>query len=101
MTKGRLFRHKRFFDRLAKRLGCHSREDWYNVKLEVIIKHGGQRVLQCYNNSPLNALQSVFPEHNWIPWKFGQVPQGFWEKRENQLEYFSWLGEQLGYRSMD
>ena len=25
------------------------------------------------------ALKSVYPEHNWMPWRFKKFPQGFWK----------------------
>lgn len=67
-------------------------DDWYNVTQEDIHIFGGAAFLhQYYNNSPFKALQSVYPEHSWMPWKFGQTPKGIWDKTENQKEFFNWL----------
>src|SRR5689334_7486762 len=94
--------HKKFFDRLAKRLGYYSLDDWYNITLEDIQRYGGAiRIHDYFNNSPSKALLTVYPEHNWMPWKFRMSPRGFWEKSEHHLQFFNWLGEQLGYHSLD
>src|SRR5438132_981027 len=83
---------KQFFDWLGTHLGYKEMEDWYNVRQENIHKCGGKELLSgYYNNSPSKALQSVYGEHTWVLWKFGQTPKGFWKKIENQRQYFDWL----------
>ena len=54
-----------------------------------------------YNGSPSQALQAVYPEHEWLPWKFSNSPKGFWKKKENQKKFFDWLGKELGYKTLD
>jgi hypothetical protein len=36
-----------------------------------------------------------YPEHEWHPWKFGKLPNGFWKSAENQRMFFDWAKEQL------
>lgn len=94
--------HRKFFDWLGKQLGYEKMDDWYNVTKEDIHKHGGVGLLnQYYNSSSSKALQAIYPEHNWIPWRFGYTPHGFWETKDNHRRFFDWLGKQLGYREMD
>ena len=38
---------------------------------------------------------SLYPEHNWLPWKFSQVTRGYWTKIENQRKYMEWLQKEL------
>src|SRR3979490_2008551 len=72
---------KTFFDDLGVQLGYKSMEDWYNVKAKDIQNNGGGGLLtNYYRNSPSEALQSVYPEHNWMLWKFKTVPMGYWER---------------------
>jgi hypothetical protein len=54
-----------------------------------------------YGGSVAHAVYEVFPSHNWVIWKFGQVPKGFWESQANQRAYCEWLAEQLGIKTMD
>src|SRR5690349_13904891 len=81
--------HRQFFDWLGTQLGCKEMDDWYNVSVEDIYKHGGSGLLNdYYNNSPSKALQTVYPEHQWLIWRFGQTPKGFWKKPENHRQFF-------------
>lgn len=93
--------HLSFFCWLGKELGYQSMDDWYNVTHDDIHRHGGFHLLQHYDDCLLTALQSVYPEHKWIPWKFGQTPKGYWGQHPNQFRYIKWLGEQLGYQAVD
>jgi len=85
---------------LGKELQFKTIEDWYRVTVEDIHEHGGVRLLNgYYNDSPYQALQTIYPQHNWLGWKFGLAPKGFWDKRENTEQFLGWLGNQLGYTS--
>jgi len=81
-------------------------DDWYNLTLEDINKHGGHTILRDYfNYSPSKALQGVYPEHNWMIWRFHTVPRGYWEMVMNdqceQKRIIDWLGDQLSIKSVD
>lgn len=77
-------------------------DDWYRVTLQDIQKNGGGGLLQnYYGDSPSKALQTVYHEHEWMLWRFDTVPLGYWEKLENQKEFFEWLQKELGYRNMN
>ena len=93
---------KCFFDWSGTELGHRKMEDWYNITQEDIRTHGGRGLLNnLFSGSHSAALQSAYPEHNWILWKFSVTQQGFWKKKENQKIFFNWLGSQLGHKSMD
>lgn len=34
---------------------------------------------------------------NRFPWLYGRVPNGFWDYRENRVQYLDWLGVQCGF----
>jgi hypothetical protein len=40
-------------------------------------------------------LKSIYANHNWIPWKFPVVENGFWADYSNQKAYFDWLMREL------
>ncbi len=42
-------------------------------------------------------FERLFPDHDWVPWRFRNVPHGYWSKPENRQRYVRWLGKQLGY----
>ena len=46
-------------------------------------------------------MKGVFPDTEWLPWKFDMTPQGYWRDKANHIEYANWLGNTLGYQTMD
>jgi hypothetical protein len=61
-------------------LGCKTLEDFYGINIEDVLKYGGKGLIESvFKGSLAAALQSVYPYHNWLSWKFVQhVPHGFW-----------------------
>jgi hypothetical protein len=53
-----------------------------------------------FGNSPIRALMTVYPSHQWLVWKFERVPTNWWASAENQREYMDWLGTRLGVGEM-
>ena len=47
----------------------------------------------CFNNSPYEAINKAYPERNYKPWDFGQVPTGYWNNIENGINATKWLIE--------
>lgn len=93
---------REFFDWLGLQLGYRHMEDWYNVTGDEIQKNGGNSLLSTYyDGSPSRALQDVYPEHNWIIWRFNTVPTGYWDKGGTQKNFFEWLSVQLEHGSME
>ena len=45
-------------------------------------------------------LSNLYPEYEWLPWKFAQCPQNFWENVNNQLMYVNWAGKQFQIKEM-
>ena len=37
----------------------------------------------------------MYPEYEWLFWKFGQAPINSWDSQENQLKYMTWLVNNL------
>ena len=40
-------------------------------------------------------IANVYPQHNWMPWKFKRVTKGFWEDLSNQRLFMDYIGKQL------
>ena len=95
--------HRSFFDNLQKQMNFKSLDDFYHISQNDIKTHGGQILLdKVYDGSFYHALQSVYPDHKWLAWKFSQkVPQGYWNDINNKREFMNWLGKQLDYQKMD
>lgn len=94
--------HKQYFDWLGVHLGHKQMEDWYSVSQEHVNKNGGSALIRIYyGGSCGKALQTVYPEHDWLMWKFNSVPNRYWKEMENQVRFMDWLGVQLGFKTMD
>src|SRR4051812_11045332 len=79
--------HRQFFDQLGKLLGYKEMDDWYNLEKPYIYKHGGSGLLTgYYNGSPSQALQTLYPEHDWMMWRFGHAPNGFWRSNSHHRQ---------------
>ena len=87
---------------LGKELGYTTMEDWYKTVRKVIrSNYGGSLVGLCYNGSITELIKAVYPNYNWLVWKFKSCPNGWWKDIEHQKEYVEWLGEELGYTTME
>ena len=49
----------------------------------------------------MNIITSVYPNYNWLPWKFIQSPKGFWNDEKNVKAYMNWLSEKLNIKTME
>jgi hypothetical protein len=92
---------KQFFDRLSESLGIQTQMDWYSVRNDDIVDMKGSRILFHFNDSLFQALQSVYPQYEWLPWNFIHATRSFWSKLENQRTFFDWLRGELGIQSME
>ena len=94
--------HKTYTNWLGIELGYKNMEDWYNINGKIIREnHGISLLSHHYQDSPIRLLKSVYPKYNWIDWKFGHAPNGFWEDKENHKKYTDWLGIELGYKNIE
>jgi hypothetical protein len=51
MQGGRLFKHRQFFDDLAKKLDIKHPQDWNSVKIKTVIENGGSFINRFYKGS--------------------------------------------------
>lgn len=87
---------RKYFDWLASELGIEKSDEWYNVLTSDVINNYGYGLIgRHYNTSMIAALEAVYPEFTWHPWKFRAVQRKFWDDLSNQRSYFDWLGEEL------
>jgi hypothetical protein len=45
-------------------------------------------------------LSTVYPEYEWLPWKFRKSPQNYWNDLKNQQKFMDWAGKQLKVNEM-
>ena len=77
--------HRTRLENLGEQLRIKNSENWYyyflifdrvryKVKLSPEQKNEYADLLASYENSLPLALTKLFPEHNWLPWKFNPIP---------------------------
>jgi len=83
---------KAYFNWLKRSLKIKKPEDWYSIKSRQV----HLSLLMRFENFQ-QMLKIMVPDYNFKPWKFSQVPDGWWKKRENQKLYMDDLGKELGF----
>lgn len=92
--------HRLFLENLMKILKFKDLDDFYALPHNEFIQYGGISLLQRHG-SLWNVLKSVYPDHNWLPWRFHSAPQGFWLVEKNRRDYLKWLEQKLELRSAE
>tara|TARA_B100000424_G_scaffold232127_1_gene194730 strand:+ start:235 stop:1836 length:1602 start_codon:yes stop_codon:yes gene_type:complete len=94
--------HKIYADWLGKKLGYKTKEDWYKITKKIVYNnYGGGLLNGYYNNTPSKFIQNIFTEYKWLLWKFTQTNRKYWKEKENHKIYAIWLGEELGFKTME
>lgn len=78
---------------VARDLKIKTLDEWYKINPR---KHSALLAILTRHSMPLfTALSKVYPEHEFLPWKFKQVPRGYWLDIANQRSFFDWALNQL------
>jgi hypothetical protein len=46
-------------------------------------------------------LTTVYPDLEWLPWKFDKCPRHYWEDLKNQRKFLNWLGKELNINNFE
>jgi hypothetical protein len=90
-----------YFNWLGKELGFKMLEDWYKLQLKDLVDNGGSFFVEKHRNSLPKIMQSIYPDVEWLPWKFDRFSKGFWNDPQSQRSFFDWLGRKLGYKDIN
>jgi len=55
-------------------------------------------LLAAYKSSPSKIVTTLYPRHQWLPWKFTSTARGWWADKTNQKQYFTWLAKTQGWK---
>ncbi|MBF0349910.1 MAG: hypothetical protein HQM11_02710 [SAR324 cluster bacterium] len=67
-------------------------DDLYAVTPDDLAKADTRHWLISKPEITLEAIAKLlFPEHNWLSWKFQDCPEAFWADHENCQRYLEWL----------
>ena len=68
--------HRIYARYLGEKLGYEKMEDWYKISKKDICKNGGSGLLSgYYASTPSKFVMEMFPDYEWLPWKFTRMPQ--------------------------
>jgi hypothetical protein len=91
--------------RFQERLGIATLEDWYRVQKRHVVEARdlpeARRYLRSHGDSVSKMVMSLFPSHDWQPWRFPHAPRSWWQSNENQLRFLEWAASQLGIQGME
>jgi hypothetical protein len=64
-------------DEVGKRIGVVGDDltPWYAQSVRALYRFGLSRLLHFYDNSIYLMLKSIYPNYDWIPWRFKHSPR--------------------------
>jgi hypothetical protein len=85
--------HRKYFDWIAEKFQVNFLEDWYVISREMIGASKGLQLLEnFYDNSLFIALETVYPQTNWLPWKFqAEECRKAMNRRTFRRSYLDWI----------
>lgn len=86
---------------LAPQLKIAKPEDWYKVHYNNLTEMKGRMMLRQWNYSLADICTRAFPGHVFLPWKFSQLPVGWWESTKNKRQFFEWAAKELKYNKLE
>lgn len=90
--------HIKYIKWLEEKLSITDPSDWYKYSSSVIIENKGHGLIKNkYNKSFTKLLAVVYPEYKFKMYMFQKTPTGYWDKKENILEYLKDLYAHKGF----
>lgn len=99
-----------FVEWASKQLNVKEMSDWYSKTKQVTSLVSF--VVNCkdldsidkekaldQNQSLPQILSDVFPEYNWLPWKFNACPPSYWDDPSNQRKFLDWVSAHYGIKN--
>ena len=53
-----------------------------------------------YGGSIPAMLAEIYPEYDWLPWKFSKCANTYWDDINNQRKFVEWVGKELKIKEM-
>ena len=94
---------RRFLESLALKLGYGSDgyERFYRFSNKDLHSNGGSALLNRNNSSLYRLMQSVFPEFDFLPWKFKVTPRSSVNDLETLQKVFRCVENSLKFKSKE
>lgn len=79
------------------KIGSERLAFWYRVEKADLQKLGGTRLMNIYGDSLERTLAAVYPQHEFLPWKFKLASKKCWADKSNHRRFFETLAAELGW----
>eukprot|EP01118_Nematostelium_gracile_P004886 TRINITY_DN15820_c0_g1_i1.p1 TRINITY_DN15820_c0_g1~~TRINITY_DN15820_c0_g1_i1.p1 ORF type:complete len:269 (+),score=66.23 TRINITY_DN15820_c0_g1_i1:109-807(+) len=76
-------------------------EDWYSITKKEIRENGGKLVLEKYDDILFRLLSNVYPNHDWIIWKFDRIPIQVWRSKKDFSSAIHYIEKELRLTALD
>eukprot|EP01114_Cavostelium_apophysatum_P023739 TRINITY_DN9046_c0_g1_i1.p1 TRINITY_DN9046_c0_g1~~TRINITY_DN9046_c0_g1_i1.p1 ORF type:complete len:1029 (-),score=223.52 TRINITY_DN9046_c0_g1_i1:186-3272(-) len=87
---------RKFLEDIEKELNFSDKRDWAKASSSAIIKRGGKRLLDKYNNSIYQLVKNVYSDIHWNPDDFVTPPlPGKWIDEKNRRKFFDDLAKEF------
>ena len=70
------------------------------LSLKDIRNIGGNYLLTKYNDSLIQILSAVYPEYEWLPWKFTRTSATYLEDLKGQRQLIDRIAKQYNVKEM-
>ena len=91
---------RKFIDWARKELKIKEINDWHSIKMQDIISLGGRILVNKYHWSMYQLLSSIYPEHDWLSWKYSNVNASNLKSNERKL-FLDYVGKKLNVKKME
>ena len=54
-----------------------------------------------YQGSPIRLLAEVYPEYNWLPWRYAKCPENYFDDLKNQRKFLEWVAFELKIKEIN
>jgi hypothetical protein len=48
----------------------------------------------------MQILSAVYPDYEWLPWKFTKCPRNYWDHEKNKRKFIDWVSKELKIKEM-
>ncbi len=79
-----------YIQKIEQKYSIKSREDWYNKPIKVFKEITNQDFK--IGDSPKSLLSLLYPDHEWLPWKFAT---SFWSDTTSQRAFLEQVSKEL------
>jgi hypothetical protein len=93
--------HIYYISWFLKRYNIKHYEHCYNIRYDDICSNGGSGLLNLHHECSVYILLKNTLIYKWLPWKFTNCPNNFWNNKKNIIWYLKWLFEKLEYTTKE